>query len=476
MQEQDVATDQDPHTPAASRPGDGPRRTTPRPPGALRYWHRQKWANSSKIERVDAYSHLTMDVLPWFLLLTWSALPTMLGVLVDRHAHQAAPLALSCLIIPVNIAQCALGNRQTRAAVAHYLRRGEFPLRRLRPAFALMCLALALEITLQAVYHGWPSIYMTLLFTPVPLLMPYTLLVPVRTSLRWSLVGTGVVTATMAAIGMSSGALIGVALALMASALMSLTTVRPCAWTLSVMWEAENNRDVRARLAVAEERLRFGRDLHDVMGRNLAVIALKSELAVQLARRGRPEAIDQMTEVQRIARESQREVREVVRGYRDAELGAELAGAQGVLTAAGIHCEVTGSAAGLPLAVHSALAWVVRECTTNVLRHSDAAHCKVALGRSGDRVVLTVENDGLPTAPRQRTGSGGTGLRGLRERLAEVEGTLTSTSADGRFRVEATVPAPRLATREPRTHRPGEPAAAGASPAVTPAIDERRPA
>lgn len=100
-------------------------------------------------------------------------------------------------------------------------------------------------------------------------------------------------------------------------------------WLLDAVYRLDEARDTRARLAVAEERLRFGRDLHDVMGRNLAVIALKSELAVQLARRGRPDAVEQMIEVQRIAQESQREVRAVVRGYREADLGVELAGAQG---------------------------------------------------------------------------------------------------------------------------------------------------
>lgn len=96
-------------------------------------------------------------------------------------------------------------------------------------------------------------------------------------------------------------------------------------WLLNAVYELDEARETRARLAVAEERLRFGRDLHDVMGRNLAVVALKSELAVQLARRGRPEALEQMVEVQRIARETQREVREVVRGYREADLRTELA-------------------------------------------------------------------------------------------------------------------------------------------------------
>ncbi|MCF1596591.1 sensor histidine kinase [Streptomyces muensis] len=229
-------------------------------------------------------------------------------------------------------------------------------------------------------------------------------------------------------------------------------------WLLNSVYELDEARETRARLAVAEERLRFGRDLHDVMGRNLAVIALKSELAVQLARRGRPEAVEQMIEVQRIAQESQREVRDVVRGYREADLGVELAGAQGVLAAAGIECEVTGEAAGLPAEVQSALAWVVREATTNVLRHGDAERCAVGVRVREGRVVLTVENDGAAGAAEAGTGSGGSGdsgrpggsgLAGLRERLAAVDGTLEAGRArEGVFRLVAEVPLAGAGVRE----------------------------
>ncbi|WP_189187283.1 sensor histidine kinase [Streptomyces albiflavescens] len=214
-------------------------------------------------------------------------------------------------------------------------------------------------------------------------------------------------------------------------------------WLLNAVYELDEARETRARLAVAEERLRFGRDLHDVMGRNLAVIALKSELAVQLARRGRPEAVEQMIEVQRIARESQREVREVVRGYREADLGSELAGAQSVLTAAGIDCEVTGSATGLPAQVQSALGWVVREATTNVLRHGDAGRCAVSLRVTEGRVTLTVENDGAPGSGSDVEPGRGSGLAGLRERLTEVDGMLrTGPAGEGVFRLTAEVPLP----------------------------------
>lgn len=223
------------------------------------------------------------------------------------------------------------------------------------------------------------------------------------------------------------------------------------AWLMKIVWELERSRDVQARLAVAEERLRFGRDLHDILGRNLSVIALKSELAVQLARRERPEAVDQMIEVQRIARESQREVRDVVRGYREADLRVELEGARGVLDAAGIDCDVRSpfrSSAGssglvLPGDVQSALGWVVREATTNVLRHGDARRCAIAVREKEGAVLLTVENDGVGS-PSGPGGAPGSGLAGLRERLAAVGGTLEAGPGDGgTFRVTARVPVPR---------------------------------
>ncbi|MFG3337761.1 sensor histidine kinase [Streptomyces tendae] len=231
-------------------------------------------------------------------------------------------------------------------------------------------------------------------------------------------------------------------------------------WLLNAVYALDDAKETRVRLAVAEERLRFGRDLHDVMGRNLAVIALKSELAVQLSRRGRPEAVEQMIEVQRIAQESQREVRDVVRGYREAALEVELAGARGVLSAAGIVSEVTGETAGLPAEVQSALGWVVREATTNVLRHGDAKKVAVTVRMSEGRVVLTVENDGVaettgdglpgsPGGPGRSAGTGGTGgsgLSGLRERLSAVDGTLEAGPVGrGVFRLTAEVPLPAAA-------------------------------
>ena len=216
----------------------------------------------------------------------------------------------------------------------------------------------------------------------------------------------------------------------------ALATYRFSVWMVVVVWELDRGRAVAAQLAVAEERLRFSRDLHDVLGRNLSVIAVKSELAGQLSRRGEARAADEMMEVRRVAAESLREVREVVRGYRTADLGAELAGARSVLAAAGVECRVIGDGTALPEPVQTALGWVVREGTTNVIRHSRARTCTIELDVVGGEASLRMVNDGA----RPATGAGGSGLAGLRERLAGVGGALRAERDGDRFVVSATVP------------------------------------
>lgn len=270
----------------------------------------------------------------------------------------------------------------------------------------------------------------------------------------YCVVGTAVLTAAAAALaGRPGREAIGPALVVLVAGAAASFAVGCSAWLLGAVWDLDAARDAQARLAVAEERLRFGRDLHDVMGRNLAVIALKSELAVQLSRRGRPEAAEQMIEVQRIARESQREVSEVVRGYRKADMAVELAGALSVLRAAGVEgrAEVDDDAGGLPPGVQAVLGWVLREATTNVLRHSEAGHCTIRLA-VGASAVLSVENDGVSDRPGGPSGLGaGSGLAGLRDRLIASGGTLAAEpSRDGVFRLTADIPLPQAATSRRR--------------------------
>ncbi|MFJ2899542.1 sensor histidine kinase [Streptomyces sp. NPDC087218] len=418
----------------------------------VRGW-RHAWQQRSKLERIDLYSRMTISAMPWFFVLAWQVAPFK----SDIH-HEPLPLALGLILLIVSIVQCVLSNRNVRPSFEHYLGASVFPRRRRLPPLTLVLVSLGLLSVLAGV--GGVSdagLLLMLINTPMAFATTQTLLVPVRTFLLQSLAFAALSVGVLAAVGVRGGLLGGVALTAFFGCALILISVRPSAWSLSVMWQAEEARDLQARLAVAEERLRFGRDMHDVLGRNLAVIALKSELAAELAQRGRPEAVDQMVEVQRIARTSQQEVRDVVRGYREADLSTELAGARGVLSAAGIECEVRGATGGeLPAPVQAALGWVVREAATNVLRHGDPRRCTIRLGASADEVVLQVENDGAAAPDGAADGPGGSGLAGLRERLRALEGSLDAGPAgNGLFRLTATIPLSGTRTRTPPRTKPG---------------------
>ncbi|QJS11178.1 sensor histidine kinase [Streptomyces argyrophyllae] len=403
--------------------------------GRIRRWQQRHWRERSKAERVELYTVVTWYGTTWFFSLGWLLLP-----LVGGLGHRPVALALGALTVLVTALQCAASNRLTRPALDHYLGRARLPAEAHGVPAVLLGLVLALLVALAALDAAdQATVRLAIGAALLPFGVVYGLTVPVRVFLRSAAL---LAVLLMGAVGLADpdgAGILVTGLMVAFQTVFSLLACRCGAWTLAVLWEAERAREVQARLAVAEERLRFGRDLHDVLGRNLSVISLKSELAVQLARRGRPEAVEQMIEVQRIAQESQREVRAVVRGYREADLGVELAGAQGVLAAAGIDCEVRADTGGLPAEVQSALGWVVREATTNVLRHGDAGHCAVGLAVREGLAVLTVENDGAAAAG----GGGGSGLAGLRERLAAVGGTLDAGfvgAGRDRFRLVAQVP------------------------------------
>lgn len=429
----------------------------------VRGWHRS-WQRRSKMERIDLYSRFTISCIPWLFAVSWQGAPFQSDI---RHAP--LPLTLGAALLLVSLAQCLLSNRNLSASYEHYLTVSVFPQRRLLAPVTLLAVSVGLLAVLAAVdgVHGAGLLLMTL-NAPMALVITRVLLVPVRRFLIESLCLTAVITGALAAAGVRGGTLAGVVPCSLFGCVLVLISVRPSAWSMSVMWQAEQARDIQARLAVAEERLRFGRDMHDVLGRNLAVIALKSELAVELAQRGRPEAVDQMVEVQRIARASQQEVRDVVRGYREADLSTELAGAQGVLSAAGIECAVTGdSGEHLPAPVQSALGWVVREAATNVLRHGDPRHCAIRVRVTADAVTLQVENDGASDATAGATASDGpgSGLAGLRERLGALAGSLEAGPAKdgGLFRLTATIPLGDREWPEAESGRPGADGPLGAA-------------
>jgi two-component system, NarL family, sensor histidine kinase DesK len=205
-------------------------------------------------------------------------------------------------------------------------------------------------------------------------------------------------------------------------------------------WELRAARRELANQAVSEERLRIARDLHDLLGHTLSLIALKSELATKLAESDPRRAQAEMADVQRVSRQALEEVRDTVQGYRRRDFADELASARESLSAAGIDCQVEASAPELPAEVEDLLAWALLEATTNVVRHSGARVCRINLSTDSNGVALQVDNDGTPAL----TGSSnGTGLAGLAERARRLDGTLESGARpEGGFRLRLTVPLP----------------------------------
>ncbi|MBB5956007.1 two-component system sensor histidine kinase DesK [Saccharothrix tamanrassetensis] len=204
-------------------------------------------------------------------------------------------------------------------------------------------------------------------------------------------------------------------------------------WLWDLLVQAQEGRESRARLAVIEERLRFARDVHDLLGHRLTVIALKAELAERLAPVDGARAGAEAGEVRGLAASALADLREAVHGYRTVDLAEQAAAIEQVLTSSGVRCTVT-IPPSLPTVARE-LSWALREAGTNVLRHSRARWCTIDVALEPDLVRLAVANDGASGGP-----GGGSGLDGLAERLAKAGGTLRTGEEGGVFTLVATVP------------------------------------
>jgi len=198
-------------------------------------------------------------------------------------------------------------------------------------------------------------------------------------------------------------------------------------------------RRMSAELAVKDERLRFAADLHDIQGHHLQVIALKSELAARLAEIDPVRAAAEMEEVRRVAIDALQDTRAVVQGYRRTTLDDEIANATRVLAAADIDATMNlDPAAHLTTSGRHLLGLVMREATTNVLRHSQARRAEVDYRLVDGAARLRVSNDGVADRSEDAAGSG---LRTLTERLRAAGGELTWERDGDRFVVAASFPA-----------------------------------
>ncbi|WP_446215422.1 sensor histidine kinase [Micromonospora sp. IBHARD004] len=209
-------------------------------------------------------------------------------------------------------------------------------------------------------------------------------------------------------------------------------------WFWDLLVEARQGHDARARLAAAEERLRFARDVHDLLGHDLTVIALKAELAARLAPADAGRAGREAAEVQRLAGSALHRVREAVHGYRTVDLSEQLAAVREVLRSCGVRCDVVRPPGELPAGAAAELGAVLREAATNVLRHSRAGWCRIEISWDGDVATVTVSNDGVD--PHVGPDGHSHGLRGLAERLASTGGRVVARREAGVFTLRATVP------------------------------------
>ncbi|MGI8415001.1 MAG: sensor histidine kinase [Nakamurella sp.] len=251
--------------------------------------------------------------------------------------------------------------------------------------------------------------------------------------------------------GVAAGSLLGIRTAVVAGVLLAvlmmvLTWRQPsgASWQLGLtvigltMWAAAFARNIRlnielrqardelARTAVLAERERIARDLHDILGHSLTAIAVKASLSRQLTVRAPDKVAAEIVDIERLARSALADVRATASGIRGRSLGAELAAARSVLTAAGIVAVIPGAIDDVRPEGRELFGYVVKEAVTNVVRHSRATNCTVRLGADWIEVV----DDGCGPAVAGQSDrddpGGGNGLLGLRERVTAAGGTLTA--------------------------------------------------
>lgn len=202
----------------------------------------------------------------------------------------------------------------------------------------------------------------------------------------------------------------------------------------------ESNRELAAaraevaRLAAENERSRIARDLHDLLGHSLTTITIKAGLARKLGERGETErAYTEITEVETLTRRTLGDVRAAVAGHRDVTLAGEIASSREVMRAAAITAEVPQSVAIVAPQLSELFGWVVREGVTNIVRHSHAQSCRINFGHNWIELVDS------GTGSNEATGKG-SGLAGLRDRVAASGGTLAATSSMTGFTLRVEVP------------------------------------
>lgn len=213
-------------------------------------------------------------------------------------------------------------------------------------------------------------------------------------------------------------------------------------WYDELVDRLNRSRTLSVDLAVTRERLRFAGDLHDIQGHSLQAIAMKADLVARLVDVDPEWARQEAVAVGALARDALADTRKVAHGYRETSLEREIVNAVMILRAAGIEASSAGDLCLVPQTALGLFGRLVREGTTNVLRHSRAQSCAIHVERGGSEIVLTMRNDGVASGIGSCDGSG---LSALRERFGDAGGKVEVSVGDGRFEVTGRLPADRVA-------------------------------
>ena len=257
-------------------------------------------------------------------------------------------------------------------------------------------------------------------------------------SARMALLAVGLAAGLMVTVGRAVGTPLGELLSLTLVSVLSSVALRGFLRFIESTFALRRAQEEIAQLAKLEERGRIARDLHDILGHSLSLVVLKSELSQTLLDRGDVrEAGREIEELQSVARAALAEVREAVADYRKPTLSSEILRAPTVLATAGIECDVEGDLPSLTDEQDSALALVLREAVTNVVRHSAARRCRIRLTRLHGAIRLEVQDDGRAS----ETVTPGNGLAGMAERVQSVGGQVAWRGGHG-FTLVASLPEP----------------------------------
>ncbi|WP_129290495.1 histidine kinase [Streptomyces sp. N1] len=334
--------------------------------------------------------------------------------------HTRTSLALS-FVCQAGVFLLQIGHSRARAR--------HFPL--LRRCATLGCQAVLTFAPLVFFQSQWGSMAGFLAGSLLLLLPP-----------RWAWPAYGVVGLTMALPPLLEGLPLRDAFYLAQSTLLTGLVVYGLSRLAELVQVLHHTRVELTRMAVTQERLRFARDLHDLLGYSLSVITLKSELIHRLVPSHPERAMEEVGEVLAVSRKSLADVRSVAAGLRGMSLEQELSSAESLLRSADVTVHADIRLGAIDPEVDTVLAAVAREAITNLLRHSRAGVCAITAVREGGNVRLRISNDGVDPGYRDMSPHSGSGLGNLETRLRAVQGRLTVSRAEAEtFALTAEAPA-----------------------------------